>query len=66
MATENKLANIVWSESPDTEKAGNGMAQRGMTAIKIANAYKKYTIDEQTEGRDPMEKAEFARKMGYL
>lgn len=66
MAADNKLANLVWSQSPGTEKAGSGMVQRGMTAMQIANAYKKYAIDEQTEGREPMDKSEFARTRGYL
>jgi hypothetical protein len=66
MAADNKLANLVWSETPDTAKAGSGMAARGMTAAQIANAYKIYAIDEQTEGRKPMDKAEFARMRGYI
>ena len=61
MANENKLANLV-----RTEALGSGMAARGMTAMQIANEYKKYALDEQTEGRDPVDKAEFARTRGYL
>lgn len=61
MATDNKLANLVREGS-----LGSGMAARGMTAMQIANEYKKYSIEEQTEGRTPVDKAEFARKQGYL
>ena len=61
MESKNKLAGLVREGS-----LGNGMVARGMTALQIGNEYKKYVIDEASEGREPVDKAEFARTRGYM
>ena len=61
MAEHSKLASMVRGGL-----LGSGMAEKSINSAQIANEYKKYVIEEHTEGRLPIPQSEFAKLRGYL
>jgi hypothetical protein len=43
---------------------GKGMAEKTADTLVDTNAYRKYVIDTQTNGEEPMSKEEWARSRG--
>jgi len=57
------MANLSELASPSDAPIGSGLARLAANKIGLTNAYKKYVIDTQSEGGEPMSIEEFARTM---
>jgi len=59
------MANLADLAQPAIEAPiGSGLARLAANKIGLTNAYRKYVIDTQMAGEEPMSIEEFARSQG--
>jgi len=58
------MANLASLASPASDAPiGSGLARLAANKIGLANQYKKYVIEAQSAGEEPMSIEEFAKSM---